>query len=552
MAAEPDFDVIIRHGTVYDGTGTAGTKGDVGVRADRIVSIGDLSQSTAKLEIDADGRAVAPGFINLLSQASWTFLTDSRSESDIRQGVTLEVLGEGVTMGPLNPSMRRETAAELEELDVQADWTTQRQYMELIQRRGVSPNIASFVGATSIRVHVLGRENRRATAAELQQMCTLVREAMQDGAFGVTSAVQYAPAIYADTDELVALASEAARFGGSYISHMRSEGAQLLEAVDEVIEIAERARLPVAIYHLKAFGAPNWPKMSTVIDRITAARARGLQVTANMYPYPAAFTGLDLTMPPWVQEGGNAAWIARLRDPTIRERVVREMGSPGQGWSNALHDAGSPDKLLILGAHQPSLRRWLGKTIGEVARERQVSPEHAIVDLVIEEGGRLQVAYFAMSEENVRLQLRQPWMSLGSDGDSRAAEGASLQRSAHPRDYGTFARVLGKYVREERVLSLADAIHRMSGLPAMTLGLRDRGTLRVGNYADLVVFDPVTVADRATFQQPHRYATGVTSVFVNGVQVISDGNHTGAKPGRFVSSQSSTSRRATGLIHVRH
>ncbi|MBL8271156.1 N-acyl-D-amino-acid deacylase family protein [Steroidobacter sp.] len=533
-AAERDFDVIIRGGMVYDGTGAAGAKGDVGVRADRVVSIGDLREAKAPVEIDARGQAVAPGFINLLSQAGWTFLSDARSESDLRQGVTLEILGEGVTMGPLNAEMHEEMTSELRELGVQADWSTQRQYMELIERRGVSPNIASFIGATTIRVHVMGRENRRATPAELEQMRSLVREAMQDGAFGVTSAVQYAPAVYADTDELVALASAAAPFGGSYISHMRSEGAQLLESVDEVIEIAERAKVPAAIYHLKAFGAPNWPKMRSVIDKIDGARARGLQVTANMYPYDAAFTGLDLTMPPWVQEGGNAAWVERLRDPAIRARVLREMSQPGVGWSNALKDAGSPDKLLILGAHKPTLRRWVGKTIGDVARECGVSPENAIVDLVIEEGGRLQVAYFAMSEDNLRLQLRQPWLSLGSDGDSRAAEGDALLRSAHPRDYGTFARVLGKYVREERVISLTDAIHRMSGLPAATLGLRDRGTLRVGNYADIVVFDPKTVADQSTFQQPHRYATGVRNVFVNGVQVIKDGEHTGAKPGRFI------------------
>ena len=528
------YDTIIRGGTVYDGTGADGKRSDVGIRGARIAAIGDLSGEEAAHSVDASGLAVAPGFINMLSQASFTFLSDGRSESDIRQGVTLEMLGEGMTMGPLNPAMRQQAQRWLEGSGASVDWTTQEEYMRRIERQGVAPNIASFVGATSIRVHVLGYENRKATAVELARMEDLVRQAMEGGAFGVTSAVQYAPAVFADTDELAALAKAAAPYGGMYISHLRDEDERLVDSVEELIEIARRAGVPAEIHHLKAFGRPNWPRLEQAIQAVEAARKSGLRITADMYPYTAAFTGLDLTMPPWVQEGGDEAWIARLKDPAIRARVLSEMREPAAGWSNALQSAGSPDKLLILGVHAPSLKRYVGKTIGEVARERKTSPEDTIVDLVVEDGSRLQVAYFAMSEENVRRQLRLPWVSFGSDGDSVSAEGEVLNGSTHPRDYGTFARVLGKYVREEKILTLAEAVRRLSGLPASTLGLNDRGLLREGHYADVVVFDPRTIGDRASFEDPHQYAQGMRDVWVNGVRVLEQERLTGAKPGRYL------------------
>lgn len=536
-AAAERYDLVIRGGTVYDGTGAAGVRADIGLRKDRIARIGDLSGAKAESTIDARDMAVAPGFINMLSQATLTFLHDGRSEGDIRQGVTLEMLGEGMSMGPLNDALKQEASGWLKEYGLTVDWTTLEQYMQRIERQGVSPNIASFVGATTLRLHEIGFENRAATPAELERMQALVRQAMEGGAFGVTSAVQYAPAVYANTDELVALARAAAPYGGIYISHMRDEDDYLLDSIGELIEVARRAGVPAEIYHFKAFGKPNWQRLGPAIGKIEAARAAGLKITADMYPYTAAFTGLDITMPPWVQEGGNDAWIARLKDPATRARVIREMRDPPQGWSSALRNAGSPDKLLILGTRNPQLRRYVGKTVGDVAREREISAEDAIVDLVIEDGSRLQVAYFAMSEDNVRRQIALPWVSFGSDGDSISAEGKALESSTHPRDYGTFARVLGKYVREEKVITLPEAVRKLSGLPAANLGLRDRGTLREGNYADIVVFDPATIADQATFENPHQYARGVRDVLVNGTPVLRGGAHTGAMPGRYIRHQ---------------
>lgn len=536
QAKELPYDVIVVGGTVYDGTGAAPFKADVGIRGDRIESIGDLRAADSRQRVDARGLVVSPGFINMLSQSSETLLRDGRSESDIRQGVTLELLGEGMTMGPLNAAMKRNRRDRTSGFGTEFDWTTQGEFMQLLERRGVTPNIASFVGATSVRVHVIGYDDRRATPGELRQMQALVRQAMEEGALGVTSALGYVPASFADTRELIELARVAGQSGGIYISHIRDAGDGLVAAVDELITIAREAHVPAHIYHLKAFGQPNWSKLDQVIDHVETARRSGLRITADMYPYTAAFTGLDITMPPWVQEGGNDAWVERLKDPGVRRRVIAEMRAPAVGWSNGLVNAGSPENLLILDTtrNKELAREVAGKTVAAVARERGVSVEDAIIDLVIADASRLRVAYFVMSEQNLSKQIQLPWVCFGSDGVSYAAEGEILKSKTHPRDYGTFARVLGHYVREQRALGLREAIHRLSGLPAAILGLRDRGTLKVGNYADIAVFDAATIADRSTFADPHRYAVGMQAVFVNGVQVIRGAEHTGAKPGRYV------------------
>lgn len=534
VAVAEEFDVLIRGGTVYDGSGGPGRNVDIGLRGDRIVAIGKL-RGKARQTVDASGLAVAPGFINMLSWATDSLLVDGNSQSDIRQGVTLELLGEGMTMGPLNDAMKQQFGPRMRKIGVDVSWTTLGQYLELLEKRGVSPNIASFVGATTVRMHVLGAVNRAPTPSELQTMQQLVRDAMQEGAFGVSSALAYAPAAFANTDELIALSKAAAEFGGIYISHIRDEGDRLVESVDEVIEIARAAQVPAEIYHLKALGAPNWNKLDVVIDKIEAARKGGLRVTADMYPYTASATGLDVTMPPWVQEGGLDAWIARLKDPAIRARLLAEMRAPSTPtWSNRLLNVGSPENVLILGAKSPGLQSIVGKTLGAVARERGTSVEDTVIDLVIEDGSRLQVAYFLMSEENIRRAVALPWMSFGSDASSPTVETAASQGPEHPRAYGTFARVLGKYVREDKVVTIQEAVRRLSALPAQTLGIEDRGRLEVGRYADVVIFDPATVADRSTFADSHRYAVGMRHVFVNGVQVLANGEHTGARPGRFI------------------
>lgn len=534
-AVAEDFDVLIRGGTVYDGSGAPGRKIDVGLLGDRIAAIGKLRNKTAKRTVDASGLAVAPGFINMLSWSTDSLLVDGNSQSDIRQGVTLELLGEGMTMGPLNDAMKQQFGPRMRKLGVDVSWTTLGQYLELLEKRGVSPNVASFAGATTVRMHVLGAANRAPTPEELRTMQQLVRDAMREGAFGVSSALAYAPAAFANTEELIALSKAAAEFGGIYISHIRDEGDRLVESVDEVIEIARAANVPAEIYHLKALGAPNWNKLGVVIDKIESARKSGVRVTADMYPYTASATGLDVTMPPWVQEGGLDAWIARLKDPAIRARLVAEMRAPSTPtWSNRLRNVGSPENVLILGVKSPGLQSIVGKTLGAVARERGTSVEDTVIDLVIEDGSRLQVAYFLMSEENIRRAIALPWMSFGSDASSPTVETAVAHGPEHPRAYGTFARVLGKYVREDKTVSLEDAVRRLSALPAQTLGIEDRGRLEVGRYADVIAFDPAAIGDRSTFEDPHRYAVGMRHVFVNGVQVLANGEHTGAKPGRFI------------------
>ncbi len=535
LACGPTYDVVIRGGTVYDGSGGAPVVADVAIAGDSIVVVGTVPEGRrGRVEVDARGLAVSPGFINMLSWATESLIEDGRGMSDLLQGVTLEVFGEGVSMGPLNDSMKAQVVREQGDIRFDVAWTSLGEYLEHLERHGVSPNVASFVGATTVRVHEVGYADRRPTAAELDRMRALVRQGMEEGALGVGSSLIYAPAFYARTDELVALAEEAGRHGGMYISHMRSEGNRLLEAVDELITIARRARVPAEIYHLKAAGRRNWGKLDSVIARVERARAEGLRITADMYTYPAGATGLDAAMPPWVQEGGLQAWRRRLQDPAIRARVRREMTTPTDAWENLFLGAGSPERVILVGFRQDSLKPLTGKTLAEVARMRGTSPEETAMDLVVQDDSRVGTIYFLMSEDNVRRQMGLPWVSFCSDAEALATEGVFLRSNPHPRAYGSFARVIGLYAREQRALTLADAIHRLTGLPAENLRLRRRGLLRPGFYADVVVFNPDSVRDHATFEQPHQYATGVRHVFVNGTHVVRGGEHTGAKPGRVV------------------
>ncbi|MEY2408894.1 MAG: N-acyl-D-amino-acid deacylase [Verrucomicrobiota bacterium] len=526
-------DLILRRGLIYDGSGRAPFIGDVAVSNDVVLAVGDLGQLKARREIDCAGLAVAPGFINMLSWANESLLEDGHSQGDIRQGVTLEIMGEGESMGPLAPSMKKDMVAQQGDIHYAVKWTTLGEYLEHIVHRGISCNVASFVGATTVRIHELGYADRAPTAPELDRMQALVRRAMDDGALGVASSLIYAPAFYAKTDELIALAKAAAPHG-IYISHLRSEGNGLMEAVEELLTIAREASVPAQIYHLKAAGEANWPKLDALIAKVEAARAAGLRITADMYTYTAAATGLDAAMPPWVQEGGYQEWAARLRDPSVRERVRREMSTPTNGWENLYLAAGSAEKVLLVGFKNPKLKALTGKTLQEVALQRGKSPEETAMDLVIEDGSRVSTVYFVMSEENVRKQIQLPWVSFDSDAPSMAPRGAFLKSNPHPRAYGNFARLLGKYARDEKVIPLEEAVRRLTSLPAGTLRLDRRGTLKAGFYADIVVFDSVRVRDHATFEQPHQYSTGVAHVFVNGEQVLKNGEHTGAKPGRVV------------------
>jgi N-acyl-D-amino-acid deacylase len=533
FAPAPVYDVVIRGGTIYDGRGGAPFTGDVAIRGDRIVAVAPRISARGAREIDARRLAVAPGFINMLSWANESLIQDGRSQSDIRQGVTLEVMGEGWSMGPLNDEMKRTALSRQADIHYPIGWTTLGEYLEHLERRGIAPNVASFVGAATVRIHELGEGDVDPNPAQLGRMRALVRQAMNEGAMGVGSSLIYAPGNFAETDELVALVSEAGRCGGMYISHMRSEGDRVLQSVDELIEIARRARAPAEIYHLKLGGRDNWGRYDEVIARIEAARAAGLRITADMYTYVAGATGLDASMPLWVQAGGREAWIQRLRDPAIRARVAEEMRRPGQGWENLYHGAGA-EGMMFTDFRNPGLRIYAGKTLAEVARLRGTSPEDTMMDLVVEDGSRVGTIYFLMSEENVRREVRLPWMSFGSDAASIASEGLFLNEHPHPRTYGNFARLLGRYVRDERLVTLQEAVRRLTSMPAAHLGIAGRGSLRAGNYADLAIFDPATIADRATFAEPHRYAAGMRHVFVNGSQVLADGEPTGATPGRVV------------------
>ncbi len=527
------YDAVIRGGTVYDGSGTPGYVADVALNADTIAVIGTLDQARGHTEIDATGLAVAPGFINMLSWATTSLIADGRSLGDIKQGVTLEVFGEGWSLGPLNEAMKTEMKVGQGDIQYEIDWTTLGEYLESLEARGVSPNVASFVGATTVRIHVLGYENRAPTPQELARMQALVRAAMEEGALGVGSSLIYAPAFYADTDELIALCQVAADYGGMYISHMRSEGNQLLEAVDELISIARTAGIRAEIYHLKAAGQSNWDKLDAVIERIEAARTEGLDITTDMYTYTAGSTGLDAAMPPEVQEGGFGMWRTRLMDEQIRAEVIKAMDTPSDDWENLYYAAGA-ENVLLVGLRNPALRSLIGKTLAEVALMRGKTPAETAVDLVIEDSSRVESVYFLMTEDNVRRQMQLPWMSFGSDAASMAPEGQFLNTSTHPRAYGNFARLLGPYVRDQGVMPLEEAIRRLTALPAENLRLDRRGRLQPGYYADLALFDPATIRDHATYEAPHQLATGMVHVFVNGVHVLADGEHTGATPGRVV------------------
>ena len=531
--ASPLYDVIIRGGTIYDGSGGAPYDADLAVSGDRIALIAPHIAGHGRTEIDAHGKAVSPGFINMLAHPEESLLVDGRALSDLAQGVTLEVIGED-SMGPLTPAMKAAMVRRQGDIHYDVDWTTLAQYLDGLQKRGISPNVASFVGEGTVRTNLLGENDAQPTPEQLQAMRVLVRQAMEDGALGVTTALQYAPNSFARTPELIEMAKVSAACGGMYIAHIRNEGDRLLEAIDETVAIAKASGAPAEIYHFKQGGKDNWSKLDPAIARIEAARASGVRITADMYTYTASATGLDAAMPLWVQDGGLEKWIERLKDPAIRAKVAAEMRNPHPvGWDSAYGAAG-PDGVLLLAFKNPKLKPLTGMTLSQVAKIRGETPEDTAIDLVIEDGTRVGVAYFSMSEANVRREVALPWMSFDSVEEGAAPEGVFLLSNPHPRAYGSFVRLLGKYVREEHAVTLPDAVRRLSGFPAETLSLKDRGFLRTGYYADVVVFDPATVADKATFAKPHQLAVGVQDVLVNGGLAFHDGVATRAPTGRFV------------------
>jgi N-acyl-D-amino-acid deacylase len=533
-AAAATYDTVIAGGTIYDGTGGAPYAGWVALNGDRIAAIGKGAAPAAKVTVDAKGKAVAPGFVNMLSWSTDSLFVDGRAQSDLRQGITLEVMGEGMSMGPINEAMRALIIKSQSDYKYPVTWTTLGEYLTTLEKLGIAPNVASFVGATTVRVHEVGEGDVDPTPEQLEAMKKLVRVAMNEGAMGVGSSLIYAPAFFAETPELIALATESAKCGGMYISHIRNESDHVEQATAELIEIARASGGPAEIYHMKQAGKANWGKLDSIIKMVEDARAKGIRITADMYTYTAGATGLDASMPLWVQAGGTDAWIARLKNPADRARVLADMKNPPAGEENLLKMAGSPDRVLLLGFANPKLKPLAGKTLAEVAKMRGTTPEETAIDLVIEDGTRVGTAYFLMNEDNVRRQTGLPWMAFGSDAEAQAPEGPFLLSSTHPRAYGNFSRFLGKYVRDENTASLADAVRRLSGFPAENLGIKDRGTLKAGNFADVVVFDPRTIIDHATFAKPQVFSTGVRQVFVNGVQVLKDGEPTGKPAGRFV------------------
>jgi len=529
------YDVLIRNGLVYDGSGAPPRRVEVAVNGSRIVALLPAgARADARLVLDAAGKAVAPGFINVLSWSTESLIADGRGVSDTRQGVTLEIFGEGWSMGPLTPAMKATALERQSDIKYPIEWTTLGEYLDFLVRRGITPNVASFVGATTVRIHELGEADVQPSATQLARMQDVVRAAMREGALGVGASLIYPPAFYARTDELIALARAAAEFGGGYIAHMRSEGNNLLEALDETLAIGRATRQRVEAYHLKATGERNWPKMAQAIAKIEAARAEGIQASADMYAYTAGATGLSASLPPWVEDGGHDAMIKRLRDPAMRARVIAEMKLLSNDWENLRLLAGGADRVLLLGFKNARLKPLTGKTLAEVVKLRGTPVEETILDLIIEDDSRVETAYFLMSEDNVELGLSQPWVSLGSDAESSVPEGVFLSSSTHPRAYGNVARFLGHYVRDRKLMPLEQAIRRVTGLPADNWKLPDRGCIRTGCYADLVVFDAAAIADHATYDRPRQFATGVSDVFVNGVQVVRGGDHTGATPGQVV------------------
>jgi N-acyl-D-amino-acid deacylase len=530
--AAADFDIIIKNGTVYDGTGAPGQRLDLAIRGDRIAGVGDFKTANAKSVIDASGLAVAPGFINMLSWSNESLIADGRSQSEIRQGVTTEIMGEGESMGPVNDRVREKMLRDQKDIKYEIKWKTLAEYLQYLQARGVSCNIASFIGATTIREYVIGFEDKAPTPQQLDEMRALVRNEMEAGALGIGTSLIYPPAFYAKTEELIELCKVAAKYQGKYISHMRSEGNRLFDALDELIRISREAKVPAEIYHIKAAGKDNWSKLDEFISRIEKAQKEGLNIRANMYTYTAAGTGLDACLPPWTEDGGYPELFKRLRDPATREKIAAEVKRPSDEWENLYLAAGSPDKILLVGFKSEKLKPFTGKSLAAVAKMRSKDPIETIMDLIAEDESRIDTIYFVMSEENVKKEMAKPWISFGSDEASQAPEGVFLKSNPHPRAYGNFARVLGKYAREEKVISLPEAIHRLSAQPATNMGLDHRGFLKEGMFADVVAFDAATIGDRATFDKPHQYAVGMQHVFVNGVQVLKDGEHTGAKPGR--------------------
>ena len=527
------YDIVLTNGWIYDGSGSAPFMGSIGIQADTLAYVGKDLHVSGKSVVDVGGKVIAPGFINMLSWAVESVIQDGKSQSDIRQGVTLEVFGEGMSWGPLNEPMKEEMVSSQGDFSYEIAWNTLGEYLEFLENKGVSCNVASFVGATTLRIHEIGYEDRPPTEEELENMRQLARQAMEEGAMGIGSSLIYAPAFYAGTDELIELCKIGAEYDGMYISHLRSESNRFLEALDELMYIADESGIRAEVYHLKAGGKPNHPKMDLAIQKIDSARMAGLEITTDMYTYVAGATGLDASMPPWVQEGGYEEWRKRLQDPFIRKQVKAEMQQDTDKWENLYYLAGA-DKVMLNSFKNESLRKYIGKTLAEVAEILGTSPEEAAMDLVIQDGSRVGAVYFLMSEENVKKQLKLPYMSFGSDASSLAPEGSFLNYNPHPRAYGNFARLLGKYVREEKVIPLEDAIFKLTHLSALKLRIKKRGLLQPGYFADVVVFDRDSIQDHATFEEPHQYATGMEHVFVNGVQVLRAGEHTGATPGRVV------------------
>ena len=526
------FDVIIKGGTVYDGTGAQPRHVDLAIRGDRIAGVGDFKTAKAKTIIDATGLAVAPGFINMLSWSNESLIQDGRSQSEIRQGVTTEIMGEGESMGPVNDRVREHMLREQSDIKYEIKWNTLAEYLHYLETRGISCNVASFIGAATLREYVIGFEDKAPTRQQLDQMRELVRKEMEAGALGIGTALMYPPAFFAKTEELTELCKVAAKYQGKYISHIRSEGNRLLESLDELIRISREAGIPAELYHIKAAGQQNWSKMDQLLSHIEVAQKEGLKIRANMYMYTASGTGLDACLPPWTEDGGYPALFKRLRDPATREKIAAQVKTPTDEWENVYIAAGGPDRILLVGFKSEKLKPLTGKTLAAVAEMRGKDPISTIMDLISEDESRIGTIYFEMSEENIKKELAKPWISFGSDEASQAPEGVFLKSNPHPRAYGNFARVLGKYVRDEKVIPMTEAIRRLSGLPATNLGVDHRGFIKEGMFADVVLFDPATIADRATFEKPHQYAVGVKHVFVNGVQVLRDGEHTGAKPGR--------------------
>ena len=528
------YDIIIRNGLIYDGNGGVPYNADIAINADTIAFIGDLKNATAKNEVEAKGLAVSPGFINMLSWATESLIEDGRSQSDIRQGVTLEVMGEGGSMGPLNDFLKKQLQEAQIDIKYKVEWNTLGEYLSFLEKKGVSCNVASFVGATTIRQYVIGENNVPASPAQIDSMRLLVRQAMEEGAMGVGSSLIYPPAFFASTEELIALCKEASKYGGSYISHIRDEGNRVNEMLEELITIAREANIHAEVYHLKAAGKNNWNKMDSIIKRIEQARADGLNITADMYTYTAGATGLTASFPPSLQDGGFGKLWERLHDPVIRAKMKIAFNTDAKDWNNYGFAAGSPENILLLGFKQDSLKKYIGKSLAEVANIRGKSYEETAMDLIVQDSTRIETAYFMMSEENVKKQIALPWTSFGSDEGSYSTEGVFLKSNVHPRAYGTFSRVIGKYSRDEKLITLQEAIRKLSKLPATNLKLKNRGELKVGYYADISIFDPPKIKDNSTFDKPHQYSTGMMHVFVNGIQVLKDGEHTGAKPGRFV------------------